>query len=373
MTEQATNRYPSWSPRIWHGMTTPDYLRLLFRNRLAMHPSRWPLTFLAGSFTVLNSVLFVGQRIVYGRKIDSTQIDQPPIFIIGHWRTGTTMLHEMFAQDEQFVCPSTYECFVPNHFLISERVLSPLIRIVLPRRRPMDNMAMGLNLPQEDEFALCAMGAPTSYFRLAFPNRGGVQQELLDMNRADTEVTERCLNCLERFMKALTIRHPGKRLVMKSPPHTGRIEKLVERFPGAKFIHLSRHPDQVFPSTMKLWKSLDFAQGLQVPKYSDEELQAYVFDCYQRMYGGYFEQRTKIPAADLVEIRYEDLVKDPLSQVAQVYEKLGLQNFDGVHGFLTKYHEERKGYKADQVVVDANIRQSLRERWSDYFERFGYD
>ena len=38
---------------------------------------------------------------------NKSKIDQPPVFIIGHWRSGTTMLHELMIQD-----PAP---FVPQH------------------------------------------------------------------------------------------------------------------------------------------------------------------------------------------------------------------------------------------------------------------
>ena len=97
-----------------------------------------------------------------GRRIAQQPIKDAPIFIIGHWRSGTTLLHELMSLDERFTFPTTYECFVPNHFLISAW-FDAWLKCLLPKQRPMDNMALGWDRPQEDEFALCNM-VPQSLF-----------------------------------------------------------------------------------------------------------------------------------------------------------------------------------------------------------------
>ena len=82
----------------------------------------------------------------------------PPIFILGHWRTGTTLLHEFMIRDERFGYPTTYECMDPNHFLLTEGLFTRWLNFLVPTHRPMDNMKAGFDRPQEDEFALCMLG-----------------------------------------------------------------------------------------------------------------------------------------------------------------------------------------------------------------------
>ena len=126
------------------------------------------------SFGSCNSLLF-------GRKIERTEIEDDPIFVIGHWRSGTTLLHELLVLDPRHTFPDTYACFSPNHFLVSGWWMKPCLKILLPARRPMDNMVAGWDHPQEDEFALCNMGVPSPYLTNVFPNRPPQYQEYLDM------------------------------------------------------------------------------------------------------------------------------------------------------------------------------------------------
>ena len=70
--------------------------------------------------------------------------------------------------------------------------------------------------------------------------------------------------------------------MLKSPPHTFRLPMLQQMFPQARYIHLVRDPYDVFPSTVRLWKSLYAAQGYQRPTYAGLEEQ--VLETFCRMY-----------------------------------------------------------------------------------------
>ena len=82
---------------------------------------------------------------------------------LGHWRTGTTYLHELLIRDPRHSYPTTYQCLAPGHFLISEAWLPKVFFFFVPSRRPMDNMPAGWDRPQEDEFGLCLLGAPSPW------------------------------------------------------------------------------------------------------------------------------------------------------------------------------------------------------------------
>jgi omega-hydroxy-beta-dihydromenaquinone-9 sulfotransferase len=365
------NTYPWYSPRFWHGMCLGDWLRLLKRGRYRVHPLRM---FMVGNITVcagVNSALTLLQNLIYGRKIAATQIDQPPIFIIGHWRSGTTYLHELMVCDRRFSYPTYYECFEPNHFLLSGWLFPKLLWPLLPGKRPMDNMETGWHRPQEDEFALLAMGAPTPYFRMAFPNEPPLDNEFLDMDACPPEDLERWRRDMRRFVQMLTLRKKGKRLIMKSPPHTGRIAELAKLFPGAKFIHIVRDPATVFPSTRRLWVSLDEAQGLQHPHHKD--LDEYVLASFERMYRGFNRQRPSIADNQICELKYEDLVRDPMKELRRIYQELELGDFDTACAHIEAHVGSQKDYKTNKHELEPELKNEIRRRWADYFERYGYE
>jgi hypothetical protein len=99
------------------------------------------------SVSVFNSMHRIEQWLLVGWRVKK-ELAQPPLFVLGHWRTGTTLLHELLALDTRHTCPTTYECFAPSHFLITEGAAIKLFGFLLPSRRPMDNMPIGWTLPQ---------------------------------------------------------------------------------------------------------------------------------------------------------------------------------------------------------------------------------
>ncbi|MEX2173302.1 MAG: sulfotransferase [Pirellulaceae bacterium] len=365
-----TNPYPWWSPRFWHGMRPGDWWAMCWQHGFRIHPLRWPMAVLIGLINPFNTIAGAAQRAKYGRLIDQTRIEEPPVFIIGHWRSGTTYLHELMHLDPRFVSPTTYQCFAPHHFLLTQWWMTRFGGWLMPKQRPMDNMAAGWDRPQEDEFALLTLGAPTPYIRMAFPNDPPPYGEFLDMQGCRPADLERFERAMTGFVKLLTFASSGKRLLLKSPPHTGRIELLSKLFPGARFIHITRNPYSLFPSTTRLWHSLDEVQGLQFPK--DVGLEEYVFDCLTRMYRGFEDQRQRLESTAVYDLRYEDLVADPVGEVGRIYETLGLDDFAAVRPQIAAFAGQQKDYKTNKHELDERLKAKIRARWAGYFERYGY-
>jgi hypothetical protein len=233
----ASPEHRLWAPHIWQGSDFFALLRLLAKNGFAVDPGYWYVAALVTVTSFGHTLAHLLQEAIHGRRIRATEFRTPPIFVIGHWRTGTTLLHELLTQDLRFGYPNNYACFAPNHFVISEELLSPYFWFLLPTRRPMDNMSMTYDRPQEDEFALCLLGAGSPYEMLAFPNRRPSGQEFLDL----ADVTPRQLRRWQRtfvsFLRAVAYK-TGKPLVLKSPSHAARIAMLLRIFPGARFVHI---------------------------------------------------------------------------------------------------------------------------------------
>ncbi len=205
------NPYPWYSPRFWHGMRPLVWWKLCAAHGFRFHPIRWPMAFLIGLVTPFNSVMGTVQRLRCGKDIEATEIEHPPVFIIGHWRSGTTYLHELMCLDERFVSPTTYQCFAPHHCLLTEWWMNALGSWLVPKQRPMDNMAAGWDRPQEDEFALLTLGAPTPYVRMAFPNDPPPFMEFLDMQGCKPEDLARFETAIVHFVKLLTYASENKR------------------------------------------------------------------------------------------------------------------------------------------------------------------
>jgi hypothetical protein len=359
-------------PRFWHGMRLSTWVRELARNKFAISPSRIPMCISITGFASVNSLLAAMERVIYGRRIDAVEFSQPPLFILGHWRAGTTFLHELMIRDPAHTYPTTYQCFAPHHFVLSEQFITPWTGFLVPERRPMDNMAAGWSRPMEDEFALANLGAPTPYLSMMFPNRPEQYPEYLTLRDVPPRRREAWKHELLQFLKRVSLNDP-RRIVVKSPGHTARVRTLLEMFPDARFVHIARDPYAMFASTMKLWHALNFEEGLQVVR-DDDGARASVIDALRRMYDAYLEDRELLSDNRLVELRYEELVQDPKAELRSIYERLELGDFARIEPALDEHLTAVQDYRTNRHRdVDHATRQLLRDAWARYFDESAYD
>lgn len=341
---------------------------------LARHRFRLPLTSLPAcacdlSCGLLNSALGNLQDLLLARAVRRVALDDDPLLVIGHWRTGTTLLHELLALDRRHRCPTNYECFVPRHFLISDRWLKPCIRFVLPQNRIADAMRVEWDLPQEDEFALLALGAPSPYLGIAFPNEPSQFSEYYALDELDAEQLALWQQTWTDFLRRLIWKRPG-RLVLKSPTHTFRLPVIERVFPRARYLHIVRDPYTVFASTVKLWKSLFAAQSYQKPTY--EGLDERVLATFCRMYERFEASRGLVDPGRICDLRYEDLVRDPIGQLRRVYAQLDLGDFAPVMPAVEAYFGQRRDYRPGRYQLTAEQSAAVTQRWLPYMQRYGY-
>ena len=359
--------YPWWAPRFWHGMPLGIWLPLFAEAGFRASPSRWGLVATISAAAAFNSLMEPIARLAFRRRIASPPPTAPPLFIVGHWRSGTTLLHELLMLDRHFCCPTTLQCFSPGHFLLTERFLAPTIGWMMPKQRPMDNMAAGLDRPQEDEFALVNLGAPSPYRRMAFPTTSSRHPQALDVSRLAPAELARWKATVRRFMAMLAVRDP-RRPVLKSPPHTARMAVLRGLFPGARFLHIVRDPFVVFPSTVRLWRSMNATQALQVD--AGEDLDTYVHEAFEEMYSAFERDRRELGPGELHELRYEDLVADPEGRLAEAYRALDLGDFEQVRGAVRA--AARKDYRTNTYRHDPAVVAEVARRWKPFLDRYGY-
>jgi hypothetical protein len=341
---------------------------MLAANRCAISPAHWYIGAFISVSSVMNAALRWSLNARFGQRIRDTVIEQHPIFVIGHWRTGTTLLHELLIRDERFGFPDMQDCFNPQHALLTNRFFKRYARWMLPEKRPMDNMLFGWERPQEDEFALALLGLPSTYTDFAFPHQAPMHPGALDLSVTPAELTK-WKRLFVRFLKEVTLR-TGKQLVLKSPPHTARIPTLLELFPDARFVHIVRDPRVVFPSTVNLWKTMARTHGLQRPEWPG--LEEKVLREFRIIYDRLEEARPLLKPGRFHELRYEELVKNPVAELQKVYAGLELGGFDNVRPRIEDYLRQNAGYETNRYDLTPAQRTLVEERWGDIIRRYGY-
>ena len=196
-----------------------------------------------------------------------------------------------------------------------------MVGLVMPRKRPQDNMPMGIEEPQEDELALCSLTGFSFLMSQAWPRNAGAYDRLLTLRSTTEEELEQWKAALMWFVRKLSFKY-GRPVVLKSPAHTGRIRLLLELFPNAKFVHIHRHPYAVLQSARHTVLKVTPWWTFQHPDFSG--LDGAAIRSYQEICEAFFEERALIPAGHFHELSFEELEADPIGQLCSAYEALDL-------------------------------------------------
>lgn len=314
-----------------------------------------------------HSLLFRVQHASHAEKI-AAAVPPEPIFLLGFWRSGTTLLHELFCCDPRFGFPTTYACLNPSHFLLTEQWVRGR-KGQEQVRRQMDDMRYSWISPQEDEFALLALGAPSAYEALIAPWLMRDTGALLDLCHQPQEQQERWSKTLQYFVRLLTIQQ-GKAMVLKSPPHGFRLPLLASLFPQARYVVIERNPYEVFASNLKLWQTLLEMYSLEAVQL--EDIERFILEAYVLHEEILAEGASQLRAGLLAAVRYEELVADPIGQMKRLYGELELTDFDVLQPRLEQHVQSVAGHRRNRFRLSVEQRRRVDAAWRDFIRSKGY-
>jgi len=358
-----------FGPGGYPGFLVSDWLRLLRDNNFAVSPRYFVRASAATASIFASSTLAMFERWRYGADVEKTTV-KAPLFILGHWRSGTTFLHKLLSLDERFAFPNLYQVSLPHIFLSTEAAATRLTRFQLPRTRPFDNVRQTWEMAYEDEIATAMLTLRSPYLCGLFPQRTEFYDRYLSFDGVPPQEIDEWRNGLLLFLKKLTLKYE-RPLILKSPPHTCRIRLLLEMFPDAKFVHIHRNPYTVFQSTMHL-----IDRGIPLLRFqrSDQvDWESRTLRVYREMYERFFEERSLIPKGNFHKICFEDVEKDALGQVRNVYETLDLPAFTQVESRLQGYLSSTVNYKKNEFPeLTASLRDRIASEWQRSFDEWHY-
>lgn len=357
------------SPELLTGVSFAQWLRILHENRLAIDLPYWPRAAVTTLFSIRNSLFSGIEHLRFGDQIQNTTVESP-VFVLGVFRSGTTHLHNLLSQDSRFAFPTRYEVSFPLTFLHLEPLDKRMLAFLMPSSRPQDNVTIGFDEPHEDEVALCSLLGKTFLMDLAFPRNAESYRRYYTLTELSENDRGRWKDSLKYFLQKLTWKY-DRMLILKSPGHTCRVRTLLEIFPDARFIHIHRNPVDVFQSWMQMVRKIAPRWTFQRPQF--ETLEDDIIQQYSQVHQAWFDEKSLIPDGRLVELSYESLIADPISEVSELYRKLSLPDFEKCRPALEEYVSRHSGYRTnDYPEVTPHTRIRLEEAWHQCFEEWGY-
>ena len=345
------------------GSTLSNYFRVLGTGKVdPRYYHKVFLTFLVG---LISNAFIPWERI--RERYKSVEVEKP-IFILGHWRSGTTLLHNLLCKDPNASFITTYQSIFP-HNMYSKWLFKNFVHWQIPDKRPSDDVDLGANLPQEDDFAMANI-VPAFYDFFFFPSKHieNYEKHVRFSVKGDFYKKE-WLRSYDYLIKKALVNRNGKYPVLKNPANTGRAEALLEHYPDARFIHIYRNPVMVYLSTKRFF----IFPSVQLQSSEEKQIINIVFDLYPLLMKDYFAMKNTIPTDQLIEIRFEEFEQDPFPVLKDVYEKFGMDNWNEASKKMETYYMDLDGYKKNVYKIKRSELERVKKEWDFAFKELGYD
>ncbi|WP_020528684.1 sulfotransferase family protein [Flexithrix dorotheae] len=329
------------------GTTLPNFLRVLAGNKPGFkHLLKVGLTFI---LVAISTPFHWFEHLIFKKKQRSVELAKAPVFIIGHWRSGTTFLHNLLTTDPEAGYVTTYQSVYPNN-LKSKFIFKNFMRSLMPGERPGDGMKINVDYPQEDEYALSNITHQSFYHFFYFPsNYYLLYKKYVRFNGLSDREKEKWKGLFKEMAGKALVNTKGERLILKNPVNTGRILTLLEIFPHAKFIFLIRNPVIVYLSTKKFFTELFPTLNLEI--FSNEEISHMILDLYVMLLNDYLSDKKLCHEHNLIEIRYEHLKDRPLSELEKIYSKLSIGEYNELEPVFSQYLESQNGHRKNGYKI----------------------
>jgi len=252
---------------------------------------------------------------------------EAPIVVAGLARTGTTMLHRLIAQDPAIRSLASWEAINPA---------------------PAKQNAGKKKDPRFAQAAAAAKGLKymsPGFFAIHPAEPDAPEEEVILLEQAFLTTTPEAMmnvptyskwleaqdhvpayQALRRMMQYLQWQRPGigknVRWVLKTPHHQEYFDPLLEVFPKALVVHTHRDPLRTSPS---LFSMLTHLQMIFSDDVDPNRVARHWLGKIENMARRTLATRERVGDRGFIDVSYYDLIKDPLPQVARIYEAAGLE------------------------------------------------
>lgn len=275
-----------------------------------------------------------------------------PIFIVGPWRSGTTVMHELLTAASGYPTPRTWQCMDPCAF----RLTGASAKKDAALNRPMDGLPIHRDSPQEDEFALLGMGHDSAYRAFWMPHRLPALMHTLDA--AYWLGDSAWMADWEDFLRA-TSRQGAEAdlpLILKSPNHSFRLPALLRRFPKARVIWMARKPADVFHSNRKMWSQMCASYGLSQMAMAD--LDRFLAEAFGQAAQTLAWCAETLPAQQWAMVDSQHLLDRPAATVTALWARLQFgtaMHTPALDQAISRTREGRVDRYADQLPAAAQV------------------
>lgn len=319
--------------------------------------ARWPIS--------------TAERLLIANHLPAKDELAPPVFILGHWRSGTTHLYNVMTKSGDWGYVPPVATGLPWDLFGIARGARPLLERALPKHRYIDNIPVTPESPQEDEIAIANMSDLSFYHGIYFPQAFAtfLARGLFFDGVSAGEIArwqERFVYLLRKLSKLQN----GRAMLIKNPVYTGRLAMLREMFPEAKFIHIHRNPYDVFLSMRNFYEKLLKEFALQ--SYDHIDIDATILTVYERMMHQLEKDADGLPPERFVELRYDQLDTDPMAALETIYRQLALPGFVSAQEPFRDYLASVKSFRKNAFTYSPDAAAKVEAHLSYFLRKWDY-
>jgi hypothetical protein len=351
------------------GIKLDQLFRLLHRNKLTYNAKNiFRLVFLIQSACWSSFFSWI-EKARYSQALKKADTPDDPIFIIGHWRTGSTFLHQLMSLDPGLSAPTLFQVAVPDSFLVSYSYYRPIFKQVVSEHRPMDQVKIGMDEPQEDEYAIYRLTNYSPLENLVFPKSPSYFLNHGSPFLPSGEQLEKWKKDVKAFYTKLYFKG-RKRIVSKNPFNSFRIHALYEMFPNARFINIVRNPHCVVPSTIHMWSILGKQNSMNTigtrPPFSE------VVGFLKNLLETVEKDSEILPAEAMVQIKFEDLEKSPVEVLKEVYRQLDLPFSIVFEDRINSFMQQNRAFRKNSFSMTDEEKSLISRELADQIKTCNY-
>ena len=351
------------------GSTPGNIIKLLKIHRIEPgYYFKTALSFIVAAIFTLFNLL---ENLFWGKRIRNFHFKEPPLFIIGFNRSGTTLLHNLLCQDPKAGYTTTLQTVFPHCVLTQKWWLGPVINFFVPSERPFDNVSMDVNFPQEEEFALASLQLHSIYNFFLFP---ADFDWFIDNDYFTGALPARDVDKWKKEYQRMVIKSllntKGVRYISKNPQNIPRVEILQELYPGAGFIFIYRDPYVVVESLYNFIHGI--FPGVQLQKVPADFSRKNVARFYSIAIQHYFKMKENPDSPSFYEIRMEDFMKDKIGELRKIYSRFGLDGFEKSLPAFEAYLNGNPPSRHDPYKIHEETIQYVNLYASEIVAKLGY-
>lgn len=331
--------------------------------------------------------LAYGLDMLFYPQVKQQNIEKP-IFIVGNFRSGTTLLHRLLAKDDQFTGMKTWEIYIAPSIIqrkfvhwvmrINRLIGNPIKKIINSFEKALRQYSYmhptGLDQIEEDGHIFLHTWSTYNIFAF-FPFPDLIKNYIYYDEQVSEEQKEQDMTYYQEVLQRHIYANNGKRYISKSPTYSAKVKTLHEKFPDAKFINLVRSPLNVIPSSVSMfsnhWKTYGEPEG-EYPQPAKEVIQEQAKHWYIHPH----QYLKHLPPQQYIKVRFRDLVKNPKEAVETIYEQFGMEITPEYRKILIEETEKAKQftsshkYSLQEMGLDSD---TLTQEFDPAIEEYGIE